>query len=279
MRIIPVTLAAVATLAMPLVLPVAHAATATDSTKAFCTQLQTSQAAIGAIPTTAKNRFSLISAEWTKMARFAPAAIKNDVNAIASAYKKANGQSATSQKTTLGKITKAAQNVTAFTTKSCSAGPDDDGPGGGRFAELADCVAGKGGTLPDRAAGGGGNGGGGGGQRNGGGRNGGGGFGDLDAATQAALDACRTELGIGNGSGGGRGLRDNPQVTACLKKKGVTLPTAPAGQQGQGANRPELPAKTQAALDACRKQLGLPAPGQGNGPRDRAPAAPTTNKA
>ncbi len=283
MRTLPVTFAAVALIAAPLFPSAAHAAATADTTKAFCTQLQTSQAAIGAIPATAKNRFSLISAEWTKMARFAPSAIKNDVNAIASAYKKANGQSAASQKATLSKITKAAQNVTAFTTKSCAAGADGDGPGGGRFAELADCVAKKGGKLPDRAAGGGGgNGGGGGGRPNGGGRNGGGpGFGDLDAATQAALDACRTELGLGAGfgGGGGGGVRNNPQLTACLKKKGVTLPTTPAGQQGQGANRPQFDAKTQAAIDACRKELGLPAQGRGNGPRTGAPGTPTTNKA
>ena len=283
MRPLPITLAAVALIAMPLVPSAAHAATTTDTTKAFCTQLQTSQAAIGAIPATAKNRFSLISAEWTKMARFAPAAIKNDVDAIATAYKTANGQAAAAQKVTLGKITKAAQNVTAFTTKSCVAPGEGDGPGSGRFAELADCIAKKGGKLPDRAAGGGGgNGGGGTGLQNGGGRNGGGrGFANLDAATQAAFDACRTELGIGGGfgGGGGGGFRNNPQMTACLKKKGVTLPSAPTGKQSQGANRPQLDAKTQAAFDACRKELGLPAQGPGNGPRVGAPGTPATNKA
>lgn len=288
MRPLPLTIAAVALIAMPLLPSAAHAATATDTTKAFCTQLQTSQAAIGAIPSTAKNRFSLISAEWTKMARFAPAALKNDVDAIATAYKTANGQAAAAQKATLGAITKAAQNVTAFTAKSCVAAGEGVGPGGGRFAELANCVAKKGGKLPDRAPGGGGgnNGGGGGGRQNGGGRNGGGrGFGNLDAATQAAFDACRTELGLGGGfgggggGGGGGGFRNNPQMTACLKKKGVTLPAAPTGQQGQGANRPQFDAKTQAAFDACRKELGLPAPGRGNVPRVGATGTPTTSRA
>ena len=282
MRPLPITLTAVALIAMPLLPSAAHAATAPDTTKAFCTQLQTSQAAIGAIPATAKNRFSLIAAEWTKMARFAPAAIKNDVNAIATAYKTANGQVAAAQKSTLGTITKAAQNVTSFTAKSCVAAGEGDGPGGGRFAELADCVAKKGGKLPDRAPGGGGNNNaGGGGRQNGGGRNGGGrGFGNLDAATQAAFDACRTELGLGGGFGGGGGFRNNPQMTACLKKKGVTLPAAPTGQQGQGgANGPQFDAKTQAAFDACRKELGLPAQGRGNGPRVGVPGTPTTNKA
>ncbi len=283
MRTLPVTLAVLASLAAPFLPSAAHAAATTDTTKAFCTQLQTSQAAIGAIPATAKNRYSLISAEWTKMARFAPAAIKNDVNAIATAYKTANGQGAAAQKSTLGRITKAAQNVTAFTAKSCTTGGDGDGPGGGRFAELADCVAKKGGKLPERPAGGGGgqNGGGNGGGQNGGGRNGGGrGFGNLDAATQAAFDACRTELGLGGGfgGGGGGGNRNNPQLTACLKKKGVTLPAAPTGTPGQGADRPQFDAKSQAALDACRKELGLPAPGRGNGPRVEPPGTPTTGK-
>lgn len=281
MRTLPLSIAAVALLAAPLLPIAAQAATTPDTTRAFCTQLQTSQTAIGAIPATAKNRFTLISSEWTKMARFAPTAIKNDVNAIAAAYKTANGQTAAVQKTTLSKITKSAQNVTAFTTKSCAAGGEGsgggDGPGGGRFAALGDCVAKKGGKLPERVAGGGGTGGGNGGGANGGGR-GAGGFGTVDAATQKALDACRTELGLGAGGGGGGrgGVRNNPELTACLKKKGITLPTAPApqsgqaeqgqaGQQRQAANRQQFDAKTQAAIDACRKELGLPAGGQRNG--------------
>ena len=274
MRTLPVTLAAVSLIAAPLFSSAAHAASGTDSTAAFCTQLQTSQTAIGAIPVTTKNRLSLIAGEWTKMARFAPASIKDDVNSIATAYKTANGQPAADQKVTLGKITKAAQNVTSFTAKSCAAAGDGDGPGGGRFAELADCVAKKGGKLPERPVGGG-NGNGsrvGGGGQNGGGR----GFANLDASTQAAFDACRSELGLEGGfGGGGGGVRNNPQIIACLKKKGVTLPAAPAGQQGQ---RPQLNAKTQAALDACRKEVGVPAPGQGGGDRVGANPAPTTKK-
>ena len=295
MRTLPKTLAAVTLIATPLIPSAAHAAAATDTTRAFCTQLQTSQSAIGAIPTTAKNRFSLISAEWTKMARFAPTAVKNDVNAIAAAYKTANGQPAATQKTTLSKITKAAQNVTAFTAKSCAAGGQGDGPGGGRFAELADCVAKQGGKLPAPSAGGGAGGGGGqgnggqgnggqgnGGQRDVGGNGGGRGLGNLDPATQAAFDACRTELGLGSGIGGfggGGGVRNNPEVIACLKKKGVTLPAAPAASAGQPGQRLQLNAKTQAALDACRKELGLPAAGRANGPRSGAPSSPTTTKA
>ena len=88
------------------------------------------------------------------------------------------------------------------------------------------------------------------------------------------LDVCQNiEAGLV------QDYRNNPQLTACLKKKGVTLPTTPAGQQGQGANRPQFDAKTQAAIDACRKELGLPAQGRGNGPRSGAPGTPTTNKA
>ncbi len=246
--------ASVATVAATLIPSMANAATTPDTTRAFCTQLQTSQTAISGIPATAKNRFSLISAEWTKMARFAPATIKTDVNSIAAAYKKANGETAALQKATLAGIAKAAQNVTGFTTKSCAAPGENDGSGGGRFAELASCVTKKGGTLPDRQGGGRGAGG------------GGGGFGELDAATQKAVDACRTELGLGAGPGGGGrgGFRNNPELTACLKKKGVTLPSSPAGEPGQPGAPRQIDAKTQTALEACRKELGLPAPGLRN---------------
>ncbi len=283
---------------------IAGAATA-DTTKAFCTQLQTSQAAIGAIPATTKDRFGKISSEWEKIGRFAPAALKGDVMAIAVAYKTANGQPVADQGTTLATIVKQAQNVVAFSSTNCAAaggeGPGDGGrggpggDGGARFTQLRECVTKKGGTLP---AGGQGT------PPAGQGAQGGGGqgadrgtpFGDLDAKSQAAFDACRTELGFGNrgpGGGGGAGTRNNPQLLACLKKKSVTLPEI--GQPGQPVASPTpsvtkagakpaaqatdrrgpFDTKTQAAIDACRTELGLATGPAGPNRAGNAVAKPT----
>ncbi len=245
--------------------PASAAAASADTTRAFCTQMQTSQTAIGAIPATSANRLATIAGEWSKIARFAPAALKTDVDAIAAAYKSASAKPSAEQKAALSGIVPQAQKVTAFVSKSCATtgegGPGDGGDRSAQFAQLRECVTKKGGTL-DFAPGGGrdqqpaaGQKGNAPANANGQAPRGGGPFGKLDAKSQAAFDACRTELGVGNGFGGGGG-RTNPQVEACLKKKGITLPAATPGQPPAS-----IDTKSRAALDTCRTELGL-----GNGP-------------
>jgi hypothetical protein len=126
-----------------------------------------------------------------------------------------------------------------------------------------------------------------GGPGNGGGRRGGGfGLDPSDPAVAKAMKACESLLPAG-GFGGGRGGFGNPAMQACLTKKGITL-TPPGGRAGGNAGgvgvgakpaagnaagkptsgaagdasggaaggRPPLDAKTQAALDACQKEVG-----------------------
>jgi hypothetical protein len=283
MSTVGVLLTAIAAVAAGTSTPATAAAASADTTRAFCTQMQTSQAAIGAIPATSANRLATIAGEWSKIARFAPAALKADVDAIAAAYKSASAKPAAEQKAALSGIVSPAQKVTAFVSKSCATtgegGPDGGGDRSAQFAQLRVCVTKKGGTLPDVAPGGGRD------QQPAAGQTGqkgnapanatgqaprgGGPFGTLDAKSQAAFDACRTELGMGNGFGGGGGARTNPQVQACLKKKGITLPAVTPGQPPAA-----IDTKSRAALDACRTELGL-----GNGPgQPGAPGAPASGK-
>jgi hypothetical protein len=127
---------------------------------------------------------------------------------------------------------------------------------------------------------------------NGAGRRGGGfGLDPNDPAVAKAMKACESLRPTGGFGGGGRGGFGNPAIQACLTKKGITL-TPPAGRAGGngaggngaggnaavakpaagnaaakpaggaagaatgGAGRPTLDAKTQAALDACQKEVG-----------------------
>ncbi len=96
---------------------------------------------------------------------------------------------------------------------------------------------------------------------NGGGRRGGFGLDPNDPVAAKAMKACESLLPAG-GFGGGRGGGGfgNPAMQACLTKKGVTI-ARPAGggaggAGGGGGARPVLDAKTQAALDACQKEVG-----------------------
>jgi hypothetical protein len=93
----------------------------------------------------------------------------------------------------------------------------------------------------------------------------GGGFGldPADPAVAKAMKACeslRPAGGFGGGGPGGRGGFGNPAMQACLTKKGVNLaPPAPGSGGAAGAadgNRPAFDAKTQAAFEACRKEVG-----------------------
>jgi hypothetical protein len=101
---------------------------------------------------------------------------------------------------------------------------------------------------------------------NGAGRRGGGfGIDPADPAAAKAMKACeslRPAGGFGGGGPGGRGGFGNPAMQACLTKKGVKItPPAPAGgTSGAGGaangNRPAFDAKTQAAFEACQKEIG-----------------------
>ena len=246
------------------------------ATASFCAQLRASQAMLAASKVTGAAQYKLVAGEWAKISSAAPVKIKTDVAAIESAYAKAAGAPATATAVlkTLGASSKA---VTEFSAQNCQS----DGSGQRRRFDptdpankaFVDCVAKQGVTL---------------GSGRGGGQGGGGQGGD--PKRQAAIQACQSKLPAGTvfrgggGGGGFGGVLNNPQMQACLKSKGVTVPTRPAGPaNGQAPNNsapngsaPNGSApnnstqagtdpKFRTALDACRTQLGLGARGTGQG--------------
>ncbi len=257
---------------------------------AFCRQVTASQAVIAKATGTPKAKLTAIGAEWTKIAATAPADIKTDVLAVRTAYTAAAKAGVdTAAKTPA--VASSGQKISSYFAQNCGggglggSGGRDGGPGegGGNSPERAayrDCLTKNGVTLPaagQRGGNGGGNGAdnagaptaarpagaGAGAVGNGGGRRGGGaGFGldSADPEVAKALKACESLLPAGGfggfgGGGGGRGGLRNPAIQACLTKKGVKIPTPAAGAPG-GGNRAPLDAKTQAAVDACQKELG-----------------------
>jgi hypothetical protein len=92
-----------------------------------------------------------------------------------------------------------------------------------------------------------------------------------DPVVAKALKACES-LRPAGGLGGGRGGFGDPAMQACLAKKGVTLappgdrvggnaaakPAAGASGAGRASagGRPTFDAKTQAAFEACQKEVG-----------------------
>ena len=236
-------------------------------TASFCAQLRTSQTTLAASKVTGAAQYKLVAGEWAKIASAAPVKIKTDVVSIESAYAKAAGAPATATAVlkTLGASSKA---VTDFSAQNCQS----DGSGQRRRFNptdpankaFVDCVAKQGVTL---------------GSGRGGGQGG-------DPKRQAAIQSCQSKLPAGTvfrgGGGGFGGVLNNPQMQACLKSKGVTVPTRPAGAasaQGPNNSAPNNSAqggtdpKFRTALDACRTQLGLGARDTGQGGNAAAPAA------
>ena len=223
-------------------------------TASFCAQLRTSQTTLAASKVTGAAQYKLVAGEWAKIASAAPVKIKTDVVTIETAYAKVAGAPATATAVlkTLGASSKA---VTDFSAQNCQS----DGSGQRRRFDptdpankaFVDCVAKQGVTLGSGRGGG-----------QGGGQGG-------DPKRQAAIQACQSKLPAGTvfrgGGGGFGGVLNNPQMQACLKSKGVTVPTRPAG--GASASAPNNSAqggtdpKFRTALDACRTQLGLGARG------------------
>ena len=169
--------------------PVAGAATATTKAAGspiFCAQLTNSQKAIAAVSKTAKDRNARIAAEWVKIDRFAPAALKADTTAVAAAYTKAAKQTGAAATATLATIAAAGKRITDYATKSCAAPAANTGGAGG----------------PGQGRGG---------------------------------------DGDGDHDRGDRPDFDNPAFQACLKSKGVTMPSRPQpgqGRPGPGQGRP-----------------------------------------
>lgn len=240
---------------------------ASPSTASFCAQLRASQATLGASKVTGAAQYKLVAIEWAKISSAAPVKIKTDVATIESAYAKAAGAPATATAVlkTLGASSKA---VTDFSAQNCQS----DGSGQRRRFDptdpankaFVDCVAKQGVTL---------------GSGRGGGQGG-------DPKRQAAIQACQSKLPAGTvfrgGGGGFGGVLNNPQMQACLKSKGVTVPTRPASAPNGAAPNNSAPnnsaqggtdPKFRTALDACRTQLGLGARGTGQGGNA---ATPTT---
>jgi hypothetical protein len=229
---------------------------------------------MAAVPATDKDRYAKVAVEWGKIEKASPAEIKPSVTAVKVAFVKASKETPDAAAKTLAGTSGPAGKVTAFAQKNCNdaavngrgpgggpGGPGDDGDRAARFAELQACLEKKGVKMPEF-----------------GGRGDGAGSAPpvtLDAATQKALEECGFRGGPGGGAGGpgggGRGGLNNPELLACLKKAGVTIPTAPAGQ------RPQLDDKARAAVETCRAELGLPGRGQGGGPGAGGPS--TTAKA
>ena len=276
---------------------------ASPVSKLFCAQMRNSQSVMAKSTAKGAELYKNTAAEWAKIARFAPPAIKADVTAIQAAYGVVAADP-TKAGTALKGLGAAATNVTNFVNQSCPANTGDDGDGGpggpggpgGRgafdpnnpqFKAFADCVPKNGGSLTGGFGG-----------------RGGGGGGPADEKQLAANQGCRDKLPAGGfGGGGGRGGFQSPELQACLKSKGVTLPSTPAnaggpngggnapipsqgGQSGQSGGQGRGPGgqfgdpKFRAALDACRTKLGLPARGGPGGPGRRpANGTPSTTLA
>lgn len=210
----------------------------------FCSQVTTSQSAIGATKSTSAAKNGVIAVEWGKIETKAPAPLKADVTKVRAAFAKASKETDAAAKVTLGAIGTPSKNIADFVAKNCRSTPGR-GPGGGgdgprqgrdpaQTAALRDCMKKAGFEIPEPGNGGA--------QPN-----------FEDPKFQAAAQKC----GFG-GRGGGTGQRGlSDAVRACVEKKGVTLPTRPAqgqagNQQRGGAARAPFDAKTQAAIEACR---------------------------
>jgi hypothetical protein len=243
---------------------------------AFCKQVTASQAVIGKAGGTPKSKLTAIGAEWTKIASSAPADIKADVLIVRTAYSAA-AKAGVDTEAKAPAVATAGQKIGAYFAKNCGGGgivasgegPGGDGPGGPdnpeRLAYRA-CLTKNGLTLPtpgqrnENEGGSAGGNSGAGANAAGGPRGGGFGLDPADPAVAKAMKACeslRPAGGFGGGGPGGRGggLR-TPEMQACLTKKGVKITLPTPGAAGGAGNRPAFDAKTQEAIEACRKELG-----------------------
>lgn len=134
----------------------------------FCLQLGSSQRAMSTA--TAANRLATTAAEWAKLERAAPQAIKTDVNAIRIAYDTAV-RAKSDAATKAASVVAAGKKVTAYVSSNCRA--PQGVPANANLAKIKACVEAKGSKLPDF-----------------GGAGAGGAVPQLDQKTVAALQAC-----------------------------------------------------------------------------------------
>lgn len=252
----------------------ATAATTTSSAVSgpvqnFCSQVRNSQTSIVAATGTSAEKSKRIGAEWGKIEKVAPAAVKAAVTSVKNAYLTASTQTDAAAKTTLAGISVSGQKISGFVASNCTTGGGNaNGPGDGgprqfdpaRLAEIQACFKKEGVTFPTPGQAG---------QAGQVGQpQGPGAFNDpkfIAAAQKCGFGGG----GVGGPGGGFRQLTD--AIRKCIADKGITLPTPGAGRNGggggaggtppttvKGATAPanggrfQLDDKTRAAIQACR---------------------------